>query len=222
MNRYSGYEVNMNVNEANHPDQSKNHSFFAMIDRMQYINRWGLMRNNRTENIKEHSLDVAMVAHALAVIRNSIVPGGRSNIDPLLVMGIALFHDATEIITGDLPTPIKYHNPDIMTAYKVLEEQASETLLSLLPGEMRSEYRRLFSPDLSDETEKEARAMVKAADRICALIKCISEEQSGNREFLSAKQTITESIDAIALPEVKYFMDHFIPSYGMTLDQISQ
>lgn len=211
----------MNDNTADQTD-SKTFSFFAMIDRMQYINRWGLMRNNRTENIKEHSLDVAMVAHALATIRNAVVPGGRENIDPLLVMGIALFHDATEIITGDLPTPIKYHNPEIMNAYKIVEEQASETLLSLLPEEMRGEYRRLFCPDLSDITQREARVLVKAADRICALIKCISEEKSGNREFLSAKQTIIESIDAIELPEVKYFMNHFIPSYGMTLDQISE
>jgi 5'-deoxynucleotidase len=212
----------MNDNNADQMNSTKKFSFFAMIDRMQYINRWGLMRNNRTENIKEHSLDVAMVAHALATIRNSIVPGERSNINPLLVMGIALFHDATEIITGDLPTPIKYHNPEIMTAYKIVEEQASETLLSLLPEEMRGEYRRLFCPDLTDETESDARILVKAADRICALIKCISEEKSGNKEFLSAKQTILESISAIELPEVKYFMIHFIPSYGMTLDQISE
>jgi len=222
MNRYSGYEVNMNDNIADQPDSSNKYSFFAMIDRMQYINRWGLMRNNRTENIKEHSLDVAMVAHALATIRNTIVPEGRAIIDPLLVMGIALFHDATEIITGDLPTPIKYHNPEIMNAYKIVEEQAAETLLSLLPEEMRGEYRRLFCPDPSDEMERDSRALAKAADRICALIKCISEEKSGNREFLSAKQTILESIDAIKLPEVIYFMNHFIPSYGMTLDQISE
>lgn len=180
------------------------------------------MRNNRTENIKEHSLDVAMVAHALATIRNTIVPGERPNVDPLLVMGIALFHDASEIITGDLPTPIKYHNPEIMNAYKIVEEQASETLLNLLPEEMRGEYRRLFCPDLSNEAEKEARILVKAADRICALIKCISEEESGNREFVSAKKTILETINVIELPEVKYFMNHFIPSYGMTLDQISE
>lgn len=213
----------MSDNNANQMDPTKkSFSFFAMIDRMQYINRWGLMRNNRTENIKEHSLDVAMVAHALATIRNAVVPAGRSNIDPLLVMGIALFHDASEIITGDLPTPIKYHNPEIMNAYKIVEEQASETLLSLLPAEMRGEYRRLFCPDLSKEAEKDARVLVKAADRICAFIKCISEEKSGNREFLSAKQTILESIEAIELPEVEYFMNHFIPSYGMTLDQISE
>lgn len=212
----------MNDNNADQMESTMKYSFFAMIDRMQYINRWGLMRNNRTENIKEHSLDVAMVAHALATIRNTIVPGGRSNVDPLLVMGIALFHDASEIITGDLPTPIKYHNPEIMNAYKIVEAQASETLLNLLPAEMRGEYRRLFCPDLSSEAERDAHVLVKAADRICAFIKCISEENSGNREFLSAKQTILETINAIGLPEAKYFMNHFIPSYGMTLDQISE
>jgi len=196
--------------------------FFAMLDRMQYINRWGLMKNNRTENIKEHSMDVAMVAHALATIRNKMFSENEEQVDALLVMGIALFHDASEIVTGDLPTPIKYRNPEIMTAYKRLEDQASEQLICLLPETMRDSYRVLFSPDLSKKAEREAHGIVKAADRICAYIKCISEEKSGNSEFFSAKQSIRESIDKIALPEVKYFMDHFIPAYGMTLDQISE
>ncbi len=196
--------------------------FFAMLDRMQYINRWGLMRNNRTENIKEHSMDVAMVAHALATIRNTMFPKDRERVDALFVMGIALYHDASEIVTGDLPTPIKYRNPEIMTAYKRLEDQASEQLICLLPDIMRDDYRHLFNPDMSNPGEIEAHRLVKAADRICAYIKCISEEKSGNTEFVSAKQTILDSITKIALPEVDFFMERFMPAYGMTLDQISE
>jgi len=197
-------------------------SFYAMLDRMQYINRWGLMRNNRTENIKEHSMDVALVSHALAAIRNCICLEGRQKVDPLYVMGLAIFHDASEIITGDLPTPIKYRNPEITQAYKQVEGQATDTLLSLLPVSMRDEYRSLFCPDLSDPIKKEAYHLVKAADRICAYIKCISEENSGNREFSSAKQGILSSIEKIDNPEVVYFMEHFIRAYGLTLDQISE
>jgi len=197
-------------------------SFYAMLDRMQYINRWGLMRNNRTENIKEHSMDVALVSHALATIRNCICLEGRQKVDPLYVMGLAIFHDASEIITGDLPTPIKYRNPEITQAYKQVEGQATGTLLSLLPVSMRDEYRSLFCPDLSDPIKEEAYHLVKAADRICAYIKCISEENSGNREFSSAKQGILSSIEKIDNPEVVYFMEHFIRAYGLTLDQISE
>ncbi|MBN1891964.1 MAG: 5'-deoxynucleotidase [Clostridiales bacterium] len=196
--------------------------FFAMLDRMQYINRWGLMRNNRTENIKEHSMDVAIVAHALATIRNTVFADSRSKVDSLLVIGIALYHDASEIVTGDLPTPIKYRNPEIMTAYKKLESQAAEQLICLLPEEMRNEYRALFDPDLSDPGESDAYHLVKAADRICAYIKCISEEKSGNSEFVSAKQSILDSINKLNIPEVEFFMERFIPAYGMTLDQISE
>lgn len=167
-------------------------------------------------------MDVAMVAHALATIRNTMFRDQAPATDTLLVIGIALFHDASEIVTGDLPTPIKYRNPEIMTAYKKLEDQAAEQLICLLPEEMRDEYRRLFCPDLSNAQEAEANRLVKAADRICAYIKCVSEEKSGNTEFISAKQTILESIRKLALPEADYFMNHFIPAYGMTLDQISE
>ena len=128
----------------------KQHSFFAMIDRMQYINRWGLMRNNRTENLKEHSMDVAVVAHALATIRKTYFPKQQPYIDPLQVMGIALFHDASEIITGDLPTPIKYRNEEIREAYKKVENQASLTLLGLLPEPMRKEYASFFCNEQDD------------------------------------------------------------------------
>jgi len=207
------------VSESN---DSAEYPFYAMLDRMQYINRWGLMRNNRTENIKEHSMDVAVVAHALAIIRNHICLGGRQKVDPLFVMGVAMLHDATEIITGDLPTPIKYRNPEITRAYKNVEGQATDTLLSLLPEILRTEYRDLFLPDMTDPTKAEAHRLVKAADRICAYIKCITEESSGNHEFSSAKISILSSISKLDIPEASYFMEHFIPAYGMTLDQISE
>jgi 5'-deoxynucleotidase len=203
-------------------DKQTEYSFYAMLDRMQYINRWGLMRNNRTENIKEHSMDVAIIAHALAVIHNGICLEGREKVDPLRVMGLAIFHDATEIITGDLPTPIKYHNPDMTRAYKEIEGQATETLLSHLPENMRADYRSLMSPDRSEPVQDSEYHLVKAADRICAYIKCVSEEHSGNREFASAKNGILDSISALPDPEVAYFMEHFSKAYGMTLDQISE
>ena len=202
--------------------ESNEYPFYAMLDRMQYINRWGLMRNNRTENLKEHSMDVAVVAHALAIIRNRICLNGRKEVDPSYVMGAALLHDASEIITGDLPTPIKYFNPEITQAYKDIEGIANDKLLSLLPEELRDEYRKLLFQDPANPDETEAHRLVKAADRICAYIKCITEERSGNREFTPAKESILDSIRKIDYPEVAYFMEHFVPAYGQTLDQISE
>ena len=196
-------------------------SFFAMLDRMQYINRWGLMRNTKTENNKEHTMDVAVVSHALVLIRNRFFPGSEPAIDPLFAAAVGLFHDATEIITGDLPTPVKYKNREITSSYKEIEKQAKERLLTLLPNELRDDYRRLFSPDMANPVESAAVELVKAADKICAYIKCVLEEKAGNREFCVAKEAIYEAILKINLPEVDYFMEHFVPSYGQTLDQIS-
>lgn len=203
-------------------EQVSEYSFYAMLDRMQYIGRWGLMRNNRTENLKEHSMDVALVAHALATIRNRICPTGRQPIDALQVMGVALLHDAAEIITGDLPTPIKYYSPEITEAYKKVEGRATDTLLALLPDKLREDYRNLFCPDKNNPRNEEISRLVKAADKISAYIKCITEENSGNHEFVSAKDAIYRTIMGIDLPEVDYFMQHFLPAYGKTLDQISQ
>jgi len=218
---YTG-EWKMNNPETNDMSGKAEYSFYAMLDRMQYINRWGLMRNNRTENLKEHSMDVALVAHALATIRNNICLNGRTRVDPLFVMGAAILHDASEIITGDLPTPIKYFNPEITQAYKKVEGKATDKLLSLLPEELRGDYRSLFCQDGTDPAQTEAHILVKAADRICAYIKCITEEKSGNHEFASAKQSVHASIEKMNYPEVTYFMEHFIPAYGMNLDQISE
>ena len=188
-------------------------NFFAMIFRMKYINRWGLMRNTRSENLSEHSLDVAMIAHALGVIRNKRF-GGDINVDRLAVLGI--FHDTNEIITGDLPTPIKYYNDDIKSAYKSLEQSASNQILELLPEDLRSEWEDVFLPsdDYSEYT-----AIVKAADKISALIKCIEEERAGNTEFMTAKKSQLDAIDSITLPEVKVFMQEFLPGFYRTLDE---
>lgn len=203
---------------------NETYGFYAMLDRMQYINRWGLMRNNRVENIKEHSFDVAVIAHALALIHNNMAGEDGLKVDPYKVQAFAIYHDCTEIITGDLPTPIKYRNEEIKAAYKEVEREAASRLASLLPEEMRDEYLVLLEPsfikDPTPETEITLR-LVKAADRISAYIKCMSEEASGNREFESAMETIRSTIDNIKLPEVDYFMEKFIPSYGFTLDKLN-
>ena len=195
------------------------YNFYAMLDRMQYIQRWGLMRNIRQENLKEHSFDVAVIAHALALIHNRILK--KDPVDPLLTMSEALYHDCTEIITGDMPTPIKYKNQVLKTAYKEVEAEAAESLISLLPEELKDEYQDLFRPELSDEKRAEVHRLVKAADRISAYLKCLMEEKAGNDEFRSAKETIEASIHAASCEEAEYFLAHFVPPYGMTLDEIS-
>lgn len=180
---------------------------------MKYINRWGLMRNTFKENISEHSLEVAMIAHALGVI-NNVIYGGGVNADRLALMG--MYHDATEIITGDMPTPIKYYNPVIREAYREVENIAANELLDGLPGELRQAYAGIL-----DETEEEAELwrFVKAADKLSAYIKCIEEHRMGNRDFEKAGESIKEIIDGMGLPEVSYFMEKFIPAYMLTLDE---
>lgn len=191
---------------------SANH-FFAMLSRMKYINRWGLMRNTFTENISEHSLDVAIIAHALAVIRNKKF-GGSLNPERVALLG--LYHDATEIITGDLPTPVKYFNDEIREAYRQVEELSSMRLLAMLPEELQEEYAPLLSPN---ESEGELWHIVKAADKLSALIKCIEEEKAGNREFSRAYAATLESLEKMELPEVQYFMENMLPGYQLTLDE---
>ena len=196
------------------------YNFYAMLDRMQYIQRWGLMRNTRQENLKEHSFDVAVIAHALALVHNRIL--GKEPVDPLLTMGEALYHDCTEIITGDMPTPIKYKNDELKTAYKEVEAQAAQNILALLPAELTEDYRELLRPEMPDEKRKEVHRLVKAADRISAYLKCLMEEKAANDEFRSAKETIEKSIHALECEEAEYFLLHFVPPYGMTLDEISK
>lgn len=194
----------------------KETNFFAMMSRMKYIERWALMRNSDKENISEHSLEVAMIAHALAVL--SKVRFGKE-IDPERVALLGVYHDCTEIITGDMPTPIKYENPQIQSAYKDIEQMAAGRLLDMLPEDMRSYYDSLL---ISEEDEAEAWRLVKAADRLSALIKCIEEEKTGNKEFVSAKKSIEQSIADMGCAEADLFIEEFIPSYYKTLDELSQ
>lgn len=191
----------------------KNNHFFAMLSRMKYINRWGLMRNTIEENISEHSLDVAIIAHALGVINNKIY-GGNLNSERIALLG--MFHDVTEIVTGDMPTPVKYYSPVIRNAYKEVEAVAKEQLLQGIPEVFRDEYNPLL---LETGEEEELWKYVKAADKLSALIKCIEEAQMGNKDFAQAENTIRNAIAEMNLPEVEYFMENFLPAYNMTLDE---
>ena len=182
-----------------------NSHFFAYISRMRFIQRWALMRNTAPENVQEHSHQVAVLAHALALIRNEKFGG---QVDPGLVAAAALYHDASEILTGDMPTPIKYDNPAIRTAYKDVEAVAEGKLLRMLP------------PELQDAYAPEVERLVKAADKLSAHIKCLEELKAGNAEFREAAAQTRKALDAFDLPEVRYFMDTFLPSFSLTLDEL--
>ena len=197
------------------------YSFFATISRMKYIERWALMRSSRPENLSEHSLEVAAIAHVLCTIGN-LRYGRHLDADRAAMLG--LYHDATEIITGDMPTPVKYHSRLIREAYQDVEEAAAVRLLSLLPDDLRETYREILLPGKSPnaQTEEYLRRLVKAADTLSALIKCIEEENAGNREFRTAADTIQDSVAEMAarLPEVEDFCRDFLPAYGRTLDEL--
>jgi len=188
--------------------------FYAYMARMKLIKRWNLRRNTREENDQEHSLQVAMISHALAVIRNRRY-GGALNLEK--VMLLAVYHEAPEVITGDVATPVKYSNPGIRDAFKSIEKMAAEQLLMQLPWDLREDYRPLLLPD---DTSPEWK-VVKAADRISAYLKCLEEEGYGNQEFLIAKQNIERSIKALAMPEVDDFMNEFAPSFMLPLDGLN-
>ncbi|BCN32638.1 5'-deoxynucleotidase [Anaeromicropila herbilytica] len=189
-------------------------SFFAMMSRMKYIERWSLMRNSRQENVSEHSLEVSMIAHGLAVIANRRLDK-HVNVERTAM--IAMYHDSSEIITGDMPTPIKYANEDIVTAFKQIEHLAANELLELLPSDLREDYRDIFFPG---EEDAYVWKLVKAADKLSALMKCIEESQSGNKEFVSAQATIMDELERMELEEVKIFLDTFIPAFYHTLDEL--
>ena len=199
------------------------HHFFAMLHRMRYINRWSLMRNTQSENIQEHSLQVAMIAHALVEIRRLYFAEGRPDVDPAQVVLLAMYHDASEILTGDLPTPVKYANPAIRDAFKAVESVASAKLLSMLPDDFLSAYKPLLEPDLSDPSTFAAEKLVKAADRISAQIKCMDEEKAGNREFRQAGESTKASLMQVCreLPEAAWFCEQFLPSFSLSLDELS-
>ena len=163
---------------------------------------------------------MSVIAHSLALIHNNILK--LDPVDPFLTMGEALYHDVTEIITGDMPTPIKYKNDELKTAYKAVEAQAAQNILALLPEQIEGEYRELLLPDLSDPNRAEVHRLVKAADRLSAFLKCLMEEKAANDEFHSAKESIEKSIHALNCAEAEYYLAHFVPPYGMTLDEISQ
>lgn len=194
------------------------YSFFATISRMKYIERWALMRNSREENLSEHSLEVAMVAHALCVIGNVRY---HKNLDGEKAALIGLYHDASEIITGDMPTPVKYFNEEIRQAYKQVEAIAEHRLLDKLPEDLRPAYEEIFQSEDTEE-ERYMRRLVKAADKISALIKCTEEEKSGNLEFRTAGESTMEALRPMidSMPEVRDFCDDFLPSYGKTLDEL--
>ena len=189
------------------------YDFFALIGRMKYIVRWSLMRNSERENIQEHSHMVAVIAHALGLIRRDIF---GVDCDPDEQAAIALFHDAGEILTGDLPTPIKYHSRRIKSAYDEVEALACSKLLATLPGELRESYARLFAA-AEDPKRYE---LVKAADKISAYIKCVEERKAGNREFASAEISTRRALEESPLPEVKYFLDHFMAAFEKNLDEL--
>lgn len=187
-------------------------SFFSLLFRQKYITRWGLMRNTTSESLAEHSAQVAAVAHALAVIGNTKF---GKHYDTGKIACIALYHDAAEVFTGDMPTPIKYFSPEMRSGYALIEKQATDKLISKLPEELRAEYASLLTPE-DEENEK----IVKIADKLCAYIKCLTEEASGNREFLSAKQSTEDALDRYDSPELEYFREKFLCSFLLTLDEM--
>ena len=186
--------------------------FFAYVSRLRFIQRWALMRNTAQENVQEHSHQVAVLAHALAVIRNEKFGG---SVDAGQVAVAALYHDASEILTGDMPTPIKYDNPDIRKAYKEVETMAERKLLHMLPEELQTAYAPIITGQ-SGEIEE----LVKAADKLSAYIKCVEEMKAGNTEFREAAAQTRKALDAYKLPEVAYFMETFMESFSLTLDEL--
>ncbi len=187
--------------------------FYALLGRMRYITRWGLMRNTFSENIQEHSHQVAVLAHALALIRRDILH--LEGPDPDRCAVAALYHDASEILTGDLPTPIKYYNPQIKDAYKQVEQVAGERLLDLLPPALRQSYAPLIQ-----ESEEALKPIVKAADKLSAYIKCIEEQKAGNTEFDSAAKQTLQALQAMKLPELDWFIANCLEPYSLNLDQL--
>ena len=189
------------------------YNFFAYISRMRYIGRWSLMRNALPENIQEHSHMVAVIAHALGVIRRDVF---GVDCDPNEAAAVALYHDCSEILTGDLPTPIKYHSPEIHAAYSQVEELACEKLLATLPEALRAAY----TPLLSGEVQQRQHDLVKAADKLSAYLKCVEERKAGNNDFLSAEAQTRAALEENPLPEVRYFLENFVPAFELTLDEL--
>ena len=189
-----------------------NSNFYAILSRMKYVNRWGLMRNARMESLSDHTLDVVFIAHALAVIANTYY---HAELDEGRVALLAAFHDAPEIITGDLPTPVKYFDPEIKKSYDRVEQSAKKKMIAQIPKEMQSTYEDIMDAESDEELQK----YVKAADKLSALIKCIEEEKSGNQDFAKAKEATMKTIQGLNMPEVDFFLENFLPGYYLTLDE---
>lgn len=188
--------------------------FFAYLSKLRWIRRWGLKRNAIEENVMEHSWEVATIAHALALLHNRRFGG---QVDANAVAAAALFHDASEVITGDLPSPVKYHDPAITNAYKALERAAEQDLLALIPEDLQDDYRPLL---LEEALPEPHRRLIKAADTLAAFIKCQAELRTGNSEFADAEEDVRARLEALNMPEVQVFLDTFLPSYNLTLDQL--
>lgn len=196
--------------------------FFAMLRRLSLIQRWALMRNTSSENVMEHSYQVAYLAHALALIRKRLYSEQEPQVNPEQVLALALYHDATEIITGDMPTPIKYATEELRRAYAVEEERARKRLLAMLPSELRPDYARFLMAETEEASPEEelARQLVKAADKISVYIKCLEETARGNQEFARAQEQIQAQLEACPLEEVRYFCREILPSFGLSLDDL--
>lgn len=190
-----------------------NNNFFALLARMKYIERWALMRNTTKENIAEHSFFVSVLAHALACIKRDIF---GEDLSPEKASSLALLHDAGEIFTGDMPTPIKYYNPEMRKIYGEIEKTANERLINALPEALTSSYREMI------DIPEEYKGIIKAADKLSALIKCIEERNSGNAEFARAEESTLASLKAMNLKEVDYFIENFIPAFSLTLDELEK
>src|SRR5437899_3711707 len=188
--------------------------FFAYLSRMKFICRWGLMHSTYPENIQEHSLRVAQIAHALAIIKNRLFGG---DVDPERTVALALYHDTSEVLTGDLPAPVKEFNPDIKHAYHAIEAASREKLLGMIPDALRPDYEPYFRPREADRVHRE---LVKAADKLCAYLKCLEEVAAGNPEFAQAEKALRAGMEQIDLPEVRYFLETFVPSFKLTLDEL--
>ena len=189
--------------------------FFAYLSRMKFINRWNTMRNTKEENIQEHSLQVAMIAHAIALIKNKYFEG---QLNPERVALLAIYHEASEVITGDMATPIKYYNAEIRDAYKRLEKMACERLYNMVPREFKEEYASLLFATPEDQ---DSLRIVKFADKISAYLKCVEELKAGNLEFSKAKESIWNDLQRIPAPELHYFLEHFVPSFSLSLDELN-
>ena len=190
-------------------------NFYALINRMKYIRRWCLMRANYDENLFEHAFQVAVIAHALALIKNKKFGG---NVDADFVATAALFHDSSEVITGDMPTPVKYYSKQIRDAFNCVEDDACKALLDMIPEDLREEYKPFF---IKQEEDRQLWKFVKAADKICAYTKCVEEAKAGNHDFDKAAKTNLKSLEELDMPEVRCFMEDFLPSYSLTLDEMN-